>query len=388
MIDYDYHTQTKSLYIHWPFCAQKCHFCDFISFENHEHWQQEYLEALCAEITQFATQHQKASNTPIETIFIGGGTPSLCPPHLLTKLFTTLHDSFTIASHHEITIETNPTDICTDTLHLWKSLGINRLSLGVQILNDAVLQQLNRRQRTADVFKAVELIPSFFPNFSVDVMLGLPGISSSEWFSTLKTVVSWPITHISVYLLTIYEKTPLFFQLQQQALSIWTEDEFIDHYEASVAFLEENNFNQYEISNFSLKNFESKHNTAYWDRLSYRGFGVSAASFDGSCRFINEKNLSKYLQKVIVNKKNPVQTTERLSQEQHNLETIMLSLRQNKGIDLHRMLYLVKDQQPQQKLENTIKMLEQQNLLTQKNNIIKLTPKGMALENEVILKLL
>ncbi|KKQ49298.1 MAG: Oxygen-independent coproporphyrinogen III oxidase [candidate division TM6 bacterium GW2011_GWF2_38_10] len=388
MIDYDYHAQTKSLYIHWPFCAQKCHFCDFISFENHENWQQEYLETLCTEITQFAIQHQQAGNTPIETIFIGGGTPSLCPPHLLTKLFTTLYDSFTIAPNHEITIEANPTDICHDTLQLWKSLGINRLSLGVQILNDAVLQGLNRRQRTTDVVTAVELIPSFFSNFSVDLMIGLPGISSSEWFSTLATVTSWPITHISVYLLTIYEKTPLFFQLQQQALSVWTEDEFADHYEASVAFLEENNFNQYEISNFSLKNFESKHNIAYWDRLPYRGFGVSAASFDGSCRFINEKNLSKYFKKVTLNKEIPTQTTERLSQEQHNLETIMLSLRQTKGLNLQRMLYLVKDQQKQQQLETTIDMLAQQNLLTQKNNIIKLTPKGMALENEVILKLL
>ncbi len=387
MIKYSFNQQTKSLYIHWPFCANKCHFCDFISFEQHEHFYDLYHKALCNEITAFA--HERPQNSPhtIETIFLGGGTPSLYPSHLLQSLFTLLRDYFTITPQAEITIETNPADINEENLALWKSLGINRLSIGVQILNNDVLFKLNRRQRVADAQRAIKYAPRFFSNISVDLILGLPDVSDSCWFETLAEVSSWPITHVSLYFLTVHEKTPLFFRLDQGELSTWPEERFIANYEKSVDFLANKGFFQYEISNFSRQGFESAHNKTYWNRLPYRGFGIASASFDGINRFSNEKNLGKYLTMATSDDKNAFISAETPTSDQAAMEILMLGLRQRKGVNLHDVVYLLKDEQQKQFYHN-LAMLKEQAFLEEHEGVIKLTIKGMVLENEVILKLL
>jgi oxygen-independent coproporphyrinogen-3 oxidase len=387
MIPYSFKQPTKSLYIHWPFCTSKCHFCDFISFEQHENFYNLYHKALCNEITTFAHDRPQNASHVIETIFLGGGTPSLYPKHLLQSLFTLLHNYFTIVPQAEITLEANPADVTEENLAHWKSLGINRLSLGVQILNNDILFKLNRRQRIADTQRAIKYAPHFFSNISIDLILGLPDISETCWFETLAEVISWPITHVSLYFLTVHKKTPLFFKLDHRELFTWPEERFITNYEKSVVFLIENGFLQYEISNFSRPGFESAHNKIYWNRLPYRGFGIAASSFDGFSRFSNEKNLGKYLSATISNKNRAFMLSETLTNDQIAMEILMLGLRQRKGVNLRDVLYFLKDEQQQQFYQN-VAMLKEQAFLEEHEGVIQLTIKGMVLENEVILRLL
>src|SRR5579872_782314 len=175
-------TSPKHLYIHWPFCSSKCYYCDFVALEQHESFQDAYHDTLCKEIITFAQNLRK--NTPesgntIDTIFFGGGTPSLYPLNQLTKLFNVLHNNFNLKNSSEISLEANPADITEERLETWADLGINRISCGVQILDDDVLLRLNRRQRKKDVFNAMRILPKYFKNVSLDLILGLPDVTQA-----------------------------------------------------------------------------------------------------------------------------------------------------------------------------------------------------------------
>jgi oxygen-independent coproporphyrinogen III oxidase len=376
----------EHLYIHWPFCKNKCHYCDFISFEKHEGFEKEYHNALCTEINEFVKENEKAF-APITTVFLGGGTPSLYPLDLLKELFGNLKQNFNLEKLQEVTIEANPKDITEENLAIWKRLGFNRLSIGVQILNDKILKNLNRIQTKKDVFKALTLAPKYFENISVDLILGLPGMTQKNWEYTLETLLKFPIKHISIYLLTIYEKTPLFFSIENQKTKLIQEAKLIEFYQNTVKFLKKNEFDQYEISNFAKPNFESIHNRAYWDRKTYRGFGLGSSSFYASIRTINEKNLAKYLKNSVNTNKIQLLSTEKLTKQQEILETLMLGLRQKKGIDLQRMLYSLKNRE-KEKFIKSLKILKDEGLLQEAGGNITLTSKGMLLENEIILRLL
>ena len=194
-------SKTISLYIHWPFCKSKCYYCDFISFQQHESFQEIYHEALINEIINFSKKND--SKYRIKTIFIGGGTPSLYPDELLIKLFTTLQKYFDLSAIEEISMETNPQDITHEKLELWRKVGISRLSVGIQILNDKIMSSLNRKQTVEEAINASKIIPNFFENFSIDLILGLPGVCENIWDQTINTILSWKQKHISMYLSTI-----------------------------------------------------------------------------------------------------------------------------------------------------------------------------------------
>jgi oxygen-independent coproporphyrinogen-3 oxidase len=275
----------------------------------------------------------------LTTIFIGGGTPSMCPLPLFERIMQTIYQETDCSAVSEITIETNPSDITDLRLAAWRTCGINRLSIGVQCLDDDVLQKLNRKQRISDVERALSLAPSYFDNISVDLILGLPGISEDAWKDTIAKVVMWPIKHISVYFLMVHEKTPLAFALKKGDLSLLSDNAQVNIYEWTVKTLEQHGFEQYEISNFSRSGCASVHNSAYWDRRPYQGFGVGAASFDGAIRSINTNNLGAYL---AADSAMPC-TREVLTSQQEFMEVLMLSLRQKRGIDLQHMVYFLND---------------------------------------------
>ena len=385
----------KSIYIHWPFCKNKCRYCDFVSFAGHEGFEKKYHDALLREIILFSKSltNKKSEKTfnvneKIKSIFIGGGTPSLYPLNLLEELVRTLKIHFPFDELEEFTIEGNPRDITENMLRVWSDLGINRLSMGVQVLDDNALKKLNRFQNKKDVFKVMEIAPKYFSNISVDLILGLPGVSKQKWMETLNQVVSWPLKHISVYFLTVYEKTPLYFDVKSGLINLIKENEQLSLYKRTVEILKQNGFEQYETSNFAKHGFESIHNVAYWDRLPYRGFGLSASSFDGVNRFTNIKKLSDYLKNVEKNdKSSDPYFFEKLTLDQVVLETVMLGLRQRKGLDLHRVLYLLKRFQKVEFLHN-IKSLESRGLISVKEGKLVLTFKGILLENEIVLRLL
>ena len=375
----------KFLYIHWPFCKSKCWYCDFVSFEKHEKLEKTYHTALCKEIQFFANNINK-----IKTIFIGGGTPSIYPPNLIANLFETLKNNYSFQELKEVTIEVNPESTTKKLLHLWKSIGINRLSIGIQALDENALKTLNRHQTNNSVFKLLESAPLFFENISVDLILGLPNVTEKTWQKTLEYITSKPITHVSIYFLTIYEKTPLYFKIKNKKIVLPDENLITKNYEETVEFLEKSGFIQYEISNFAKPNFESIHNQAYWNRQSYKGFGLNAASFDQNKRFINTNNLAKYLNywnnSINFTQSNIPQNKELITPKQAFLEKLMLELRQKKGMDLQHMLYFLNRDKSEMFL-NKVKILKSKNLIDEKNGRIFLTIRGMVLENEVILNL-
>lgn len=374
----------EHLYIHWPFCKNKCHYCDFVAFEKHEGFEKSYHDALIKEIETFSGKFDKNCRVPIKTIFMGGGTPSLYPEKLMIHLFDVLNNNFNLNKLKEVSIEVNPGGISESKISLWRQLGINRLSIGVQVLDDVVLQRLNRLQKKADVEELLAIAPKYFDNISVDLIIGLPGVSYESWINTLEYVVKAPINHISLYFLTVHEKTPLYFKAKKGEFKIPDDDTYLKLYEESISYLEDHGFIQYEISNFARKGFESLHNRAYWERKSYKGFGIGAASFDGMNRFSNIKNLTNYINYSANNW--PTLLFEVLSEEQKRLELLMLGLRQKKGVHLHSMIYYG-DNVKEAILHSKIELLKKDSLIEIEDGYLKLTRKGMALENEVILAL-
>jgi len=374
----------QHIYIHWPFCKKRCHYCDFVALAQHESFFESYHKALCKEIELVGKSLN--SRQAIKTVFLGGGTPSLYPTHMLEEVFKTLNNYFDLSEVQEVTIEANPADITEEKLSAWKSFGINRLSMGVQILDDEILKNLNRSQTTTDVLNAIEIATKFFENISIDLILGLPGITEKIWNATMQQAVAWPINHISVYFLTVYEKTPLYFKVKKGELKLFDDEQMVSIYSQTIDFLEKNNLFQYEISNFAKEGYESVHNQAYWNRKSYYGFGLGASSFDGEKRFTNFNNIETYTRSIVSESKLPIAFTECLTRQQVVLEMLMLSLRQKEGLDLHSVLYLLTGTQ-KITFNKNIELLKSESLLQQDDNRLFLSFKGIVLENEVVLKL-
>lgn len=294
----------------------------------------DYHKALQKEMLLYAAY---ATHKPLQTIFLGGGTPSTYPPELLLDTFGILNTTFTIARDAEITIEVNPGTVTPEKIQAWKAAGINRLSIGVQSLNNTVLASLNRHQKAAQVLEVLEQTAQEFAVLSVDLILGLPGITSDEWQELIEQVVTWPIKHISVYFLTVHEDTPLYYGVRKKRIMLPADDVMIAQYYWTIEKLNAYGFEQYEISNFAKKGYQSRHNARYWKRMPYKGFGLGACSFDGASRFQNEKNLMRYMELVTkattMHDLEPLNVmSETLTSEQAWLEVLMLGIRQKEGL--------------------------------------------------------
>ncbi len=345
---------------------------------------EQYHNALQKELKQFFS-HYTPEKLPVSTIYIGGGTPSTYPSHLLLDTFDTLRSATVFSPTIEVSIEVNPGTVVAEQLDVWQEVGINRISIGVQSLNDMVLKRLNRHQSVNDVNTALSDISKRFEVISVDLILGLPGISADEWKKILATVVQWPISHISIYFLMVHENTPLYFGVKTNKITLPCDDEVVDLYFWSIDFLKQHEFYQYEISNFARVGYQSQHNSAYWERKPFKGFGLGACSFDGKVRFQNQKNLMVYIDGEGDEKKIQL-SSEELSDKQIRLEKLMLGLRQTKGLVLHE-LYEYLAQEERVKIFDTISLFEQQGLIINNQGTIRLTPKALAVENEIITKL-
>ena len=373
----------QHLYIHWPFCPYKCHFCDFVAMASHEQFMVQYHKALNKEIELFIPC--VVSKPSLKTIYLGGGTPSTYPAKLLLDTFGRLKKNFEFDDMTEVTIEVNPGTVTSELLKTWHQAGINRLSIGVQSLKDVVLKTLNRHQTKQDVYAILQEASQYFDNVSVDFIVGLPGISDDEWKMMIKEAVNWPIKHISIYFLTVHEDTPLYFKIKSNKINLPPDDATVDLYEWTVETLRQHGFHRYELSNFAKKGYESLHNSAYWDRKTYRGFGLGACSFNGSMRFQNTKNLGTYIENIEQNV-SVIAVSEILEKQQILLETLMLGLRQTKGLKIFDYINNVSDQH-KNKFFQEIEYLKNIGLLDQDGEIIRLTPKGYVLENEVTLRL-
>ena len=372
----------QSFYIHWPFCPYRCHFCPFVALAGQDQHMQDYHAALKQEIKTFLTEPVLH---PLKTVFFGGGTPSTYPLEMLEQTISLLRDQCGFEQSYEMTIELNPGTVTPEKLEGWKRLGINRLSVGVQSLNDAVLTKLNRHQKAADVYRLMHQAEPIFDNISVDIIVGLPGVSTNEWKSMIETMVTWPIKHISMYFLTVHEDTQLYFGVQQKSIQLPCDDEVVDTYYWTIEKLAQHGIMQYEISNFARPGWESQHNTVYWQRKPYKAFGLGACSFDGYSRFQNEKNLLKYIKGIHHNDTISL-FTEKLSDKQVWLECLMLGLRQLKGVSLLEMLEPLSDEEKKEFICQVNELVSSQ-LLTCLDGRIALTLTGLSVANEIVVKL-
>ncbi len=385
MILFDTNAAVQSLYIHWPFCPYRCNFCPFIALAGHDQYMERYHKALKQEIIAFAQARE--STLPIRTIFMGGGTPSTYPVELLLDMYDTLNSvlDFDVAQNREITIEVNPGTVNQEKLETWKQVGINRLSVGVQSLNTQVLQSLNRHQKVSDVYMILDEGSKRFDNLSIDLILGLPGISPDEWKELVFTVVTWPIKHVSMYFLTVHEDTPLYFGIKQQKVILPSDDTIVELYYWTIEQFAKHGLHHYEISSFARPGFQARHNSMYWHRKPYKGVGLGACSFDGITRFQNEKNLISYLEGI--EQSNNVTTfCEKLTDKQIWLEVLMLGLRQNRGVALSDVTASLSDKQKNQ-FDKTLDDLLQAKLLRCEQDRLILNPAGLAVVNGIIVKL-
>lgn len=319
------------IYIHIPFCRQACHYCNFHFAASLKH-KDEMVQAIIKEIelTPYFNHNQR---TIINTVYFGGGTPSILSIADLKMIFDALHKKFSIADTAEVTLEANPDDISITTLRDWRLLGINRLSVGIQSFDDIELQWMHRVHNAAASVKCIdEIRQAGFTNFSVDLIYGSPLLTSAGWKKNVDIVIEKQIPHISCYALTVEPKTPL------QKLINLHKKENVDAEKQAEQFLllmkwmKSAGYSHYEISNFALPGLQSRHNSSYWSREHYYGFGPSAHSYDGKCRRWNIANNNIYMQKL--NQNSIPYEEEILTPTQQLNEYIMTSLRTAEGLHL------------------------------------------------------
>jgi oxygen-independent coproporphyrinogen-3 oxidase len=318
------------IYLHIPFCKQQCTYCDFHFSTTFAEYRTEMIDAIRKEITE---RVDYLEGRAIETIYFGGGTPSLLFASELSVLIDEVKSNYPISAHPEITLEANPDDITSENLKNWRQVGINRLSIGLQSFKAEDLKWMNRAHSTQEGLDCIELAKSEgFHNLTVDLMYGLPELSMEDWQRHIQTVISMDVPHISAYCLTIEEKTALHHMVKKGAINPASEDIQSDQFLLLLNMLEQNGYAQYEISNFSKPGAESRHNSNYWKGEWYLGVGPSAHSFNGVSRSWNIRNNRKYLIGIEANE--TVSETEILTVANQFNERILTGLRTTYGVNI------------------------------------------------------
>jgi len=317
------------LYIHIPFCLSKCPYCDFYSSTSISAVP-DFLDALCKEMEMYSTRFN-----PFDTVYIGGGTPSLLSPQQLKNILIKVKEKFNLLSNTEITIETNPADLNRSFLESMRESGINRINIGAQSFDEKVLDFLGRRHSVKQAISSVGASrKAGFHNIGLDLIYGVPGQDIESWLDTLKQAVAFSPEHISCYQLTLEAKTPLGIRVQAGEFPILGEELQHEFFIKTSEFLEGAGYLHYEVSNFARgKEHTSRHNQKYWDHSPYLGLGPAAHSFQWNQRWWNHRSLDQYL--AAINAGNlPVEERETLTAEQLGLEALYLGLRTKKGISL------------------------------------------------------
>jgi oxygen-independent coproporphyrinogen-3 oxidase len=373
--------QTIGIYIHIPFCAQKCSYCDFASVAGAS-------DALMDSYGKVLTNHIREAagyvDNIADTVYIGGGTPSLWGVKRIDGLMKQLRKNFQISPNAEITMEANPDSVTPKSLEKWRKSGINRISIGVQTTNDELLKTLGRphtAQQAADA--AVEASRAGFDNISVDLLFGLPGQTQEQWQQTLRTAVGWPVTHISCYALKVEENTPL--HRSWGSTPCIDDEAAADQYLLAVEYLEQHGYLQYEISNFSKPSRQSRHNLKYWRLEPYLGFGASAHSDFGNLRYANTSDIHAYI-KGIAEGETVITENERMEPHDRAREYIMLGLRTAHGVNEEE--YVKRFHSSFDRPLTLLSKWEPYGLTASENGRWRLTPKGFLVSNRLILELL
>jgi oxygen-independent coproporphyrinogen-3 oxidase len=364
----------RGLYVHIPFCVHKCSYCDFYSLPDRLSSIDVYLEALLKEAAQYGKLN-------FETLFIGGGTPSLLGPLGLNNLMNGLSRQFRLGGLSESTIEANPESISPDFLRAAQACGINRISIGVQSLADCELQKVGRVHSAAQAIHALESILEFgFTNISADVILGLPGQDWQSLMTTLETLIGMNLPHISMYCLALEPHTPL---AANPPTDLPSDDAQAELYAQAVRLLEQRGFGHYEISNFALPGYECRHNLNYWHGGEYVGLGPAAASHYKGGRYKNKADLDGYINDPGGQK----DEVERLNKPEKAGEGAILRLRLLKeGLDLHQMIDQYGDQNVIA-LASHLNQLAKKGHLQREGSIYRLNPEMALVSNSILSEL-
>lgn len=321
----------SGIYIHIPFCKQACHYCDF-HFSTTLTKKKEMILALSKEIILRKNEFEFGE---IQTIYFGGGTPSLLEIDEINYLIATVYEHYKVAKNPEITLEANPDDLTESKIIMLSQTLINRLSIGVQSFENKNLILMNRAHNNNEAKKCLEIATQYFKNISVDLIYGIPGLSDVIWKKNIQTVLDFGINHLSTYALTVEPKTALFFQIEKGMVAKPNDEVAAKQFSILVKMLEQKGFIQYELSNFGKENYFSKNNSAYWTGKTYIGIGPSAHSFDGRSRSWNINNNLLYI-KSIANDILPNEV-EKLTQTDLYNEYIMTGLRTIWGVCLNKI---------------------------------------------------
>jgi len=317
------------LYLHIPFCRKRCTYCDFHFSTTFENYRPDLIAALVLELSLRSAESKGA----IQTIYFGGGTPSILSKKELVQIFSAIHTNYTIAQDCEVSFEVNPEDINQENLKCWKEVGINRLSIGLQTFSDTDLHWMNRAHQVQQSLDGIKLAQeSGFDNISVDLIYGLPDQTLTDWEKSLEAVFKLGVQHLSAYCLTIEPKTALNHLVRIKKLQAADEVLQSEQFLTLIANARAHGFEHYEISNFSLPGFHSKHNSSYWKFQPYIGIGPSAHSFDGKQRRWNISNNTLYTKSVAKNLN--WFTVEELSPDDLRNEQILLGLRTKWGVNV------------------------------------------------------
>lgn len=368
------------LYIHIPFCKQKCYYCDFVSYSNKNQYIEKYIVALKSEIRNNKPQE----DIKIKTIYIGGGTPSYIDSKYIKEILDTIYETYLISKQVEITIEVNPGTVNRAKLEEYKNCKINRISIGMQECNNDKLKQIGRIHTYEEFESAYKLARQVgFKNINIDIIIGLPNQTIEDVKKTIKNVIDLNPEHISVYSLIIEENTKLYDMVKNHTVELPEEEIERKMYWYVKNNIEKQGYNHYEISNFAKPKYESKHNTSCWNQEEYIGFGLAAHSYYNKTRYSNISNINEYIKNIEIDKSKLNKT---IHEKQNDIdemkEYMLLGLRKIQGVDITKFknkfqnnpIYIYRIQ-----LDKLVK----QNLLEITENNIRLTNKGIDLANLV-----
>lgn len=371
------------VYIHIPFCMKKCFYCDFVSYANNEDMIEKYIKALEKEIKIKAEENKLLK---INTIYIGGGTPSFIDSKHIVYIINAIKESFNVKENAEITIEVNPGTVTKNKLEDYIKCGINRISIGLQTTNNELLKQIGRIHTYEQFLETYNLIRMVgFNNINVDLMLALPNQTIKDLEDSLNKVIMLKPEHISVYSLILEEKTKLYDLVESGKLELLDESIERNMYWKVKNILEQNGYKHYEISNFAKQGYESKHNLNCWNQEEYLGMGVAAHSYLNNKRYSNTENLEQYINKLLDEEgiKNDIVTVhEEQTLEDKQKEYMLLGLRKIEGIKISDFKNKFV-QNPIYIFRKELDKLVKEDLIQVEDNNIKLTKKGLDLANLV-----
>ena len=368
------------IYVHIPFCKKACHYCDF-HFTTTQYYRDEIIKQLANEIEQ---RKNYLTERTLNTIYFGGGTPSILNEEELNLLMKSIHKNFSVAEKAEITLEANPDDLSIEKLLMLKKTGINRLSIGVQSFRDEDLKWMNRAHDAMQAKQAVMNAASAgFNNISIDLIYGLPTSTLADWKRNLEMAATLPVQHLSCYCLTVEDNTALHHFIKKGKVIEKKDEVSSEEFLMANEFLTGNDFEHYEISNYGLRNFHSRHNSSYWDNEPYLGIGPSAHSYNGISRQWNVANNIQYLNSMKEGKL--LFEKEELSIEQQFNEYLMTRLRTSSGISMEYIESFFGEIYADE-LRQKISAYEIPSHFEIKNNNLQLTIEGMLKLNSIVIE--